>query len=211
MRYPIYNAIHKAQRQHLFELSIKIGRSNFSDPTQLAKIKDDLKKMIAHLRKHTHSEETFIHPLFAKIGHTGHMLETQHHDLEKLLDDLKTIVSSNDGATLYTHFNHFLVAYLQHIDAEEIAQAEILWEYYSDEELIEAMKGFHQSLSPQEVMENMAFMLPCLNAAEVTHFLGGMKNKAPAPMFKSICEIAERAFSIAEWQNIKKATKITEN
>jgi hypothetical protein len=211
MRYSIYNAIHKAQRQRLFELSIKIGRANFNDPAQAAEVKDDLKKMIAHLRKHSHTEETFIHPLFAKIDHTEHKLETEHHALEKLLNNLEENAPGNDGDKLYTEFNRLLAAYLQHIDAEEIAQSEILWKHFSDEELMEVSKRFQQSLSPQEVMENMKFMLPCLSAPEITNFLSNMKNKMPSPAFQLLCEIAEKAFSAAEWQDIKKAIEMTTN
>ncbi|MGB6977419.1 MAG: hemerythrin domain-containing protein [Gammaproteobacteria bacterium] len=209
MRVDLYTVIHKAQRQRLFELSVKIGRTDFDDSTQVTKVREELQKMIAHLRKHAHTDETFIHPLFNKVGQEGQLLEEEHHALENSFDELEIIgASSNARSKLYVQFNRFLAAYLQHIDEEEVTQVEILWKHFNDQELMEVMKNFQQSLTPQENAAGLEFVLPCLSVPEVINMLSKIQNTAPLPAFQAACAITENAFSTTEWEGIKKALSI---
>lgn len=194
MRFDLYTTIHKAQRYHLFKLSIEIGKADFVVPVQVANIKINLDHMIRHIRKHAQNEDTFIHPLFTVCKDQGEILEKQHLQIEMLLDELDEIIETNSFDRLYAVFNRFIAIYLQHTDLEEQIQKESLWRHYSDDELKAVIQRYQQSLTWQENLEGMDFMIPALNVPELEKMLTGMKQALPEAKFQQILLIAEQSF-----------------
>ena len=192
MRFDLYTSIHKAQRDHLFQLSIQIGKADFTDPAQVSNVKDRMEHMITHIRQHALNEETFIHPLFTVCKEQCEQLDSQHLQIERLLDELEEIIENNLSDRLYAVFNRFIAMYLQHTDLEETIQKEALWTNYNDDELKATMHQYSQSLTWQKTLEGMAFMIPSLNVSEVGKMLSGMKNALPEDKFQQILRIAEQ-------------------
>ena len=89
--------------------------------------------MIAHLRKHSIVEATFIHPLFTELGNSE--IDEEHDELEGHLLQLEQIVEEKRWQELYSAFNRFLALYLTHQDEEERAQVDILWKHFDDARL----------------------------------------------------------------------------
>ncbi len=118
------------------------------------------------LRDHAANEARYIHPLFA-----AESIEAEHRELEVQLNELEVIVSSERWSELYSSFMRFLGEYLLHIDAEERAQAEQLWPRYADAELMAVMQRFRSERAPEKAAADARFMIPALNAAELTGFL----------------------------------------
>jgi uncharacterized membrane-anchored protein YjiN (DUF445 family) len=193
MRFDLYSLIHKAQRKHLFDLSVNIGRANLKDPAQLSPLKEELEIMVERLRKHAEVEDTYIHPLFHKIGNQGEMIEKEHHDLERLLDNLEKSLSLENQESLYTRFNQFLIAYLSHIDAEETAQKDILWKHYDDKTLQEVIQRFTASLTPEQSLDSFKFIFPCISLQERDSILNSLKENAPKHVYEAVCLIAKMA------------------
>ena len=193
MRLDIYSPMHKAQRKNLFELSIKIGRADFSEAAQVATLKSEVQAIIASLRKHAQHEETFIHPLFKQLGTEGEHLEEEHHDLEITFANLEKCLAAEKQNDLYTQFNRMVVAYLKHIDAEETAQQDILWKHYDDAALMEAMKKFHASRKQEETMQAYEYMFPSLNPQEIQGMLCGAKAVFPADVYVVVESMARKA------------------
>ncbi len=193
MRVDLYTFIHKAQRKHLFDLSVKIGRSDFRDASQVSLLKKELRGMVARLKEHASHEETFIHPFFHKIGQQGELIEREHHDLEILLEELEKNIDTLDQGQLYTQFNRFLAAYLTHMDDEEKAQRDILWKHFDDEALMEVMKKFRAQQTPTQFMEDLEFLFPTLTAEEVERILGGMKGVVPEATYQAVSLMAKKA------------------
>lgn len=194
MRVDLYSLIHKAQRKHLFELSIKIGQTDLRDGSQVSDLKEELRDAVKWLREHAEHEETFVHPLFHKIGGQGDFIEQEHHDLEHLLENLEKSLASESQGDLYTRFNQFLAAYLAHIDSEEMAQKDILWKHYDDGALMEVMKKFKENRTPSQSMEDLEFMLPCLSPEETERILGTMKGNVPDHVYEAACLIVPKPY-----------------
>lgn len=206
MKVDVYTKIHKAQRNHLFDISVKIGRTDFTDAQQVSHIKDEIITMIKRLREHAQHEERFIHPLYAEVGKQAELFEHEHHDLEDSLDVLEKIIADNhpDGQKIYSEYNRFVAFYLKHIDDEESAQREILWKNYDNDRLMEVIKSFQQSRTPQEGMQDLEFILPCLNIHEAAEILMGMKKNAPEAAFQYALQIVEKSFNSEEYSKIQK-------
>ena len=193
MRFDMYASIHKAQRNHLFQLSIQIGKTDFTDPAQVSSVTHKMEHMITHIRQHALNEEMFIHPLFSVCKEQCALLDSQHVQIEALLDELEEIIKTNLSDRLYVVFNRFIAIYLQHTDLEETIQKDVLWTHYSDDDLKAIMHQYSQSLTWQKTLEGMAFMIPSLNASEVEKMLSRMKPTLPEDKFQQILRITEPA------------------
>ncbi len=203
MRIDVYSLIHKAQREHLFKLSIKLAKMDFSNSNELIKLKEELAEMIAHLRKHSESEERFIHPFYENFQPNCTLLESQHEHFENELAAIENLLDSAEFQDkIYSLFNRFIAQYLLHIDQEEQMQREILWQHYSDKELGKIYLHFQQSLTLEENMKNMEFMLPCLNVNEVKRIFYSTKENASKEILERIIGLIKSAFSPLEWQQI---------
>ncbi len=166
MRVDLYRLVHKAQRFHLFQLGSRLSHADWSDELQRRQFAKDIRHIVEVLREHAANEARYIHPLFA-----AESLDAAHHQLEAQLTELEAIVTSERWSELYSAFMRFLGEYLLHIDAEERAQTEHLWPRYSDAELMTVMQRFRAERPPEKTAADARFMIPALNAAELTGFL----------------------------------------
>lgn len=190
MKTDLYRLIHKAQRQQLFDLSIKIGKCDFSNKNQYLEIKESLQKIIAHLYKHSKIEDKFIHPLYNIFADELELINTQHDILEEYIDRFSNLIIEEQlTSSLYEDFNSFLVVYLSHIEEEEKLQKAILWKYYTEDYLMAVMKRFQESLSPEQVVENLIFMMPSLSEHEATIMINNAKNSVSSEVFKDLNKI----------------------
>jgi hypothetical protein len=202
MRVDLYTLIHKAQRYHLFRLSNEMGRADYSDAAAAAAVYAGLRHLIDHLRDHAKNEETYIHPLFAKLGTKADTLNQEHHDLESELDNLEKLADKKEGKAVYSAYARFLGIYLIHLDEEEKAQAEILWPNYKDEDLAAVFGRFKAERAPAAAKADLEFMLPALSVAELAGMFRGMKASAPAPAFQGACDLAAKTLDAATWKQV---------
>lgn len=171
----LYTLIHKAQRAHLFSLSSRIGRADLSDEKEFNSIEQESRDMIAHLREHSVSETTFIHPLFYEIGDQISVIEHEHDDLEKELNKLEHILDEKNWKDLYPELNRFIAAYLTHQEEEERMQIDILWKYFDDSRLADVMTAYKKSRTPEQHAANLKFLAFGISLPELARMLQGAK------------------------------------
>ena len=205
----LYTFIHKAQRMHLFNLSAKIGSTDFSDEAEVNSIEKDLRSMITHLRKHSLSEATFIHPLFNELGNQIAVIDEEHDDLEKELLKIEHILNEKKWEDLYSELNRFIGSYLIHQDEEEHLQSDILWKHFDNDRLAAVMTAFKKSISPAENIENLKFMIPSLSVPELTQMFQNIKKSASTSAFQTCCQIAESHLEKSRWQKLCKSLSIS--
>lgn len=171
MRVDLYGLIHKAQRFHLSDFLIRLGKTNASDERSMELLGAELRGLIEHLRDHANNEEQYIHPLFEKIGGAA-TLERQHLDLEEGLTGLEQILSALDWEGLYGRVARFVGNYFLHLDEEETAQRTTLWPNYGDKELAAVFERFKAERAPERAKADLEFMVPALSPAESRRLLG---------------------------------------
>lgn len=198
----LYTLIHKAQRGHLFALSSRIGKTDFSDPQEVNAIKHELDSILAHLRKHSLNELTFIHPLYLEIGDQSAMIDEEHDELEQEILKLEEIIAEGRWEKLYAQFNRYIASYLLHQDEEERAQEEILWKHFDDTRLSAAMNAFLASRSPAVAIEDLKFVIPHLSNQELEQMFTGMKKSMPTHAFQGACGIAESLLEPNRWDQL---------
>lgn len=205
MRVDLYTLVHKAQRHHLHKLLSDMGRTDFADDADAARVAGELKHMIAHLKDHARNEETYIHPLYASLGRAAEPLEADHHALEGALEALERLLDQGRFGELYPAYARFLGVYLLHLDAEEKAQTDVLWKHCTDEALAAVFNRFKAERAPALAKEDLAFMLPALSVPELTRMFRGMKASAPAPAFQGACALAAARLEPATWSRVQTA------
>lgn len=201
-RVNLYFLIHKAQRAHLFDLSAKIGRADFSDAMEANVIQQELRDMIQHLREHAINETTFVHPLFEEVGNQVDSIDEGHEDLEKELDKLQAMLNTKQWNQLYSALNRFIALYLTHLDEEESLQEEVLWKHFDDARLDAALTAFKKSRSPGQMMEDIKFMIPAMSIPELTKMFREIKAHAPVAAFQIVCKIAEGNLDPIRWSKL---------
>lgn len=190
-RVDLYTVIHKAQRVHMFELSAKIGRLDFGDEQAVGEMNDELRHFVTHIREHGHHEDIFIHPLFRELGNEAVVLDEEHDDLDKELDQLETILDQKNWQQLYPAFNRFIAIYLLHQDEEESLQASVLWKHFDDGRLLGAFGAFKASRSPSQHAEDLKFILPGLSTLEIAEIFRSIKASS-LEAFQSALKMAEK-------------------
>lgn len=205
----LYTFIHKAQRKHLFDLCAKIGCADFSNEEEINTIEHGLRSMISHLRKHSMSEATYIHPLFNEVGNQISVIDEEHDDLEKELLVLESILNEKKWGELYPTLNRFIASYLIHQDEEETMQADILWKHFDNDRLAAVMTAYRKSLSPTQEIDNWKFLIPALNISELTQLFQNIKKTAAPSAFQECSLFAEAHLETSHWKKICQALSIS--
>lgn len=205
MRVDLYSFVHKAQRFHLFQFSEDLGMADLANPSEAAKIAERLHHLLEHLKDHAYNENTYIHPLYKALGSVAEPFERDHHKLEGEIEKLEDLLKTKQWNDLYSHYTRFLGLYLLHLDEEESAQREILWKNYDDPMLLAVFNRFKIERPPHLAQDDFEFMLPALNAGELTRMFMGMKTSAPPHVFQNACIRASQVLTGNRWQQISKA------
>lgn len=166
MRTDLYGLVHKAQRHRLFALGHELGTADVNDPSIRTRLASAIAEIVAMLADHAKNEQRYIHPLFAKVGGAAEKIERDHQELEALLGQWVEIVDQGLWAELYRATMRIIGEYLLHIDAEERAQAEILWPNYTDAELAAVLARFKAERDPVAARADLALLMPVLSAPQ---------------------------------------------
>jgi hypothetical protein len=203
MRFDLYGFVHKAQRYHLFRLGQDIGRADLSSDEQRRQMASETSGWLEELRDHARNEETYIHPLFAPMGHEAERIRREHDELDAKMGELGAIMDEARFADLYLGYTRFLGEYLLHIDGEERAQKETLWPNYSDEELVAVFNRFQSERASSAARKDLARMLPALTVSELATIFCRMKRTAPTSLYQEASELALHLLDPSRWTEVE--------
>jgi hypothetical protein len=205
MRVDLYTFVHKAQRFHMFRLSDFIGSADLSQNAEADEVSRQLQDLIEHLKDHAQNERTYIHPLYQQTGSVGEHFDEEHEALEVEIYKIEKIIQEKRWSELYRAYTKFIGVYLLHIDEEEAAQREILWNHHEDSVLGATFMRFKTERPPHLAKKDFEFMLPALSVPELAQIFKGIKATAPAPIFEGACDTAARIVGKPKWDRIVEA------
>lgn len=203
---PLYEQIHKAIRKKLFDMSILIGITDFTNQHEFIQLQANFNELINLLEAHAGHEENFVHPLLSK--QTLEAVEKDHASQHKVLHDLKKQLSDiNDhngnirnslGHVFYMIFNRFISTYLSHLYEEETAVSTELRKNYSDDQLLNAIHKMLTSFTSEEKIQSYEMVLPAVNLVEQVNMFTHLTIEA----FDQYLTIAERVLSPQQSQQL---------
>ena len=211
-RYDMYAEIHKAMRAFMCDTLVKLSALDPRDETEGPAVLGQVRELLTFSRGHLEHENDFVHPAMearspgssAGTGedHVGH--EESIRRLELALEAAEGTGPGREAALrrLYRDLAHFVGENLLHMGEEEHGNNIVLWNHYSDEELLDIERALVASTGPAEQRLVLSWMLPALNRGERARKLAGIRAAAPEPVYRQMLGLAQARLSERDWQRL---------
>lgn len=204
---------HKGLRKLMGEFSLLAGRTDISNESELQALKNMGNELFALLKEHAEIENTVIlAALNAKVPGAGADNEEEHEQLEKVQEQLEDWLnrfdgsqSAEEGFQFYLAFSSFQGQYLEHIIHEETETQDLLWENFTDEELLGIKMKIIQSIPLEMLLVWMKHFAVAQTRAENITLLNGMKAGMPPQVFSIVAGVVQSAVPATEYYELMQA------
>jgi hypothetical protein len=217
-RMKLYDVPHKGLRNALSQLSLRAGKTDFTDPGEVEQLcnlgEDEFEILTIHAADEnsvTQAElETRCPGSSAHDMDDHEVIHAAQDRLEKLLRDIGAGTRSGkdmsaEGAEFYLALSEFHGSYLEHTAEEERTTQPLLWKHFSDEELATHRGRIMAKNPPETLLTWFRFVLPAQSHAERVGLLSGFKKMAPPPFFARGMEVIQSVLTSAEFGQLQAA------
>jgi len=203
-RINVFNQIHKGLRAMLYDTALTLQQTHFADIDQSDTAVKKVRTTAEMINAHTAHEDHFIFPAIQAYEPSLVDVFTMEHLKnqslsEKLVDSLiahnhavKPDSKTETGKAIVRAFQEFMVYNLEHMTNEEGVLNEILWRYYSDEEIEAISKRVMRSRRDDEAILTTSWMMRGLSNAEISNWLKTVETTASWQVFAQLYSIAEK-------------------
>lgn len=207
-RVNIYGFPHKGLKNGLTQLLVSAGKADVTSQSDVIRLKESVRELVMLLNLHQEAEDSVVIPAIkAKApGSTDHN-EFEHQRLHAQVVAIDTMASELEvGDTalgvsrIFDAVGQFLSDYLAHMADEEGEMNAIIWQHFSDQEILEWQGQIMGKLSPEEKMAWFKYIVPALNPMERQIMLGGVKEAVPIEAYRAIIQMLEDHMSDDELQ-----------
>ena len=204
MRYNIFYQIHKGLRAMLYETAIQLQRTDFNNDEEAETILIQITSVVDLFDKHAYFEDNLVFP--AVVQYEPSMVdsfEQEHVKDHQLSAKLRTLMAMFDslegnderielGSALRKSFVEFLTFNLEHMAKEEDTINNLLWRYYTDEQIRAIEHQIVSSQTPEATAIAWKWMLRGLSNQEITRWLKTVEKNAPEFDFNNLFAAAEK-------------------
>lgn len=213
-RYNSFNQIHKALRALLYDTALHLQQTWFADANAAEPALQKIEIVLNSFDSHAHHEDHFILPAvelynkelvdeFEKEHVTDLALSNR---LRHLLNIYRYAVSGEEkleaGSAISKAFVEFMVFNLQHMAKEEILINQVLWEHYTDQQIMDIQQKLVATIPPQELAVASKWMFRGINDMEAVYWLMGVRATAPPVVFQSLVQTGEKELPAERWNRI---------
>lgn len=217
--------IHKGIRSIIYSLGSRLQTVDFSDQEAvralLAELRVDLGAaaegacMLCMLHAHAGHEEEGLFPHTLPIEpELTRALLADHHEFTDRVRALSLmaseILSIDDpqgrlarGLRLTQEANEFFARYLAHMNREEERLVPALQRSMSDEQMLALIAQVEGKMDPGHLAAMMSWVLPAVNAQELTGMLAGARATAPPPAYQHLLRLAQSKVDPARWKVVE--------
>lgn len=215
-RLDLYGPIHKALRAFMSDTLLALGRMDCGDDLDFAQATQRVVDLLDFCRSHLEHENGFVHTaLEARAPGSAGRIAHEHEEHVAEIAALSAAVSrlravpaaarQDAAALLYRDLAAFIAGNYLHMNYEESRHNAVLWEHYSDAELMALHDALVASIPPEEMMLVIRWMVPFMNPAERAGMLQGMRANAPAPAFQAALDTVRPHLTAREWDKLESA------
>ena len=203
---------HKGLRNVISKFSLRLGNTDFTNPSALQPLKDLGNEMFTLLNDHVHTENehTLKHLEDRVPGASAHDRD-DHEKLEAVQDELQMQMqkltgkeSADEIHEFYLKFALFQSEYLQHINEEETVTEVLLQKHFTDEELIQHRMDIMKKLAPATLTLWLKYIVPAQRVDESIGMLAGLKANAPEPFFKQVMSTIKNEMENETYQELER-------
>lgn len=211
-----YDVPHKGLRNALSQLSLLAGKTNFSDPQEVAKLHLMGLDVFTILTLHaTDENEVTLAELEKRCpGASQHDVD-DHEQIHLVQNNLENLLAkmyaksqagqdvTEDGAEFYLALSEYHGTYLKHTAEEERVTQPLLWKYFTNEELA-ALRGKIMARNPPHTLLIwFRFVIPSQSHMERVGLLSGFKKMVPAPFFGEGMQVIQEVLSAKEFDELE--------
>jgi hypothetical protein len=220
-RYKTYDAPHKGLRNGLSQVSLLAGRTDYSNPDEIAALYQLGTRVFSILTIHAEDENSVtLADLETRCpGCSQHDIDDHmeiHATQQSLEDQLAAIKAgagegknmTEAGAEFYLAFSEFHGQYLGHTAEEERVTQILLWQYFTDEELAAHRVRIMARNPPRTLLTWFEFVIPAMTRAERVGLLAGFKRMAPADFFAEGMEVIQKVLALSEYEHLEEALSV---
>ncbi|WP_407520225.1 hemerythrin domain-containing protein [Lacibacter sp. MH-610] len=203
-RYNLFYMIHKGLREMLYTTAGQLQKIDFTVSEETEPVFNQVTQVLNLFDKHAHTEDHFVLTAIETYEPSVVNLFEEEHVLDhELSNKLRSLLTMFDGLTLDAEktelgsairlaFTEFLVFNLNHMAKEERVLNQLLWNYYSDEELHGITQQIIAQLPPEQMQEYSTWMMRALSNQEIIGWLKSIKDNAPDFVFNGMLSLAEK-------------------
>jgi hemerythrin-like domain-containing protein len=201
-RFNIFYQIHKGLRAMLYDMALTMQHTDFCNQEEGRATLRKLRQVLNLYAEHGQHEEAFVFPAVHQASPAVvALLESEHEKDEQLTNDLllqtrsyRIAATENEraavGYDIQLSFQEFVAFNLQHMCKEERNINPLLWESYSDEEIMEIQKQIRSKVSPESEIQITRWILRGMSDGELTRWFGKVKETAPQEVWNGLWLIA---------------------
>lgn len=215
-RYNLYSAVHKALRGFMMETVARAGRADVNDDCEFATMLEQVRGLLQACRDHLRHENEFVHPALERaVKQSSQHTSDDHAEHVHAIDALALQVNHLAAVPaterfflvqqLYMQLTTFVAENFVHMQVEETQNHQVLIAAYTDAELLQIKDAIVASISPQENMLMMKWMLQYMNSTELAAMLSGIKQHAPPPVFQAVVDLAGETLSQRDFFKLERA------
>ncbi|CAA9295233.1 MAG: hypothetical protein AVDCRST_MAG56-4970 [uncultured Cytophagales bacterium] len=212
-RFKVFDLLHRGIRNALAQLLLQAGKTDFGDPGEVASLGRAGQEIFALLSTHAaDEEEVTLAALEEKLpGATGQTVAA-HRKIEKLQAELEFQLHEialraargegvrEQGRIFYWALNEFYARYLLHMLEEEVDTQELLWQYFTDVELMVHRRQVMLRMSSRTLLNWLKYIVPAQGRQERAAFLRGLAATMPYGHFAQAIQVVEGVLPVSEWQ-----------
>ena len=212
-RVDIYAGIHRALRLFMADTLGRTGALDPADAEEVAATIDQVGALLALCRAHVEHENRFVHTAIEARwpGASGRIADEHVSHLEHIAAleaEAATLRAAPTpaGATRFDrHLAQFVAQTFEHMQVEETAHNQALWEMYTDDEIVDIEHAIVSSLPPEEVGLVLRWMAPALPPADRAAWLGGMQQAMPPEAFRGVLQAVRQTIDARAWDKLTRA------
>jgi hypothetical protein len=217
-RLNLYAPVHKALRACMTDTLTLVGRIDAADSEDVANGIVRVRELLGFCREHLFIENQFVHPAM-DARRPGSACETagdhvrDEEAFERLEAELRAVEHSAAGDRqhalqhLYAELALFAAFNFQHMHVEETVNNSVLWETYTDSELLDLHKRIDGQVSLERKMAYLKWIVPNLPHRDRLAMLSAVKVALPQQAFEKVLQLIRPHVSDKVWFNLILALK----
>ncbi len=212
-RFKVFDLFHRGLRNALAQLILLTGKTDFTNLCEVTCLQRTGREIFGLLSVYaTDKAEITLAALEERLpGATAH-LAGPHCKIEKLRAELENQLHEitmgagrgeavkEGGRIFYWALNEFYAMYLLHMLEEEVDTQELLWQYFTDVELMVHRRQMIMRMSAATLLSWLKYIVPAQGQQERAAFLRGLATVIPYARFVQAIQVVEGVLSASEWQ-----------
>lgn len=178
---------HKALRSIISKFTHMAGTIDYANQHEVADLQKLGAEMFGMLKHHAHTEEIYTFKNIEQKRPGATKFEHDDHErIEEIQNKLEAGLTRGpqNAHDYYLEVSNFQSIYLAHIFHEESVTEQLLWELFTDEELIAERVEIIKNMEPSALMTWFKHGIPASTHAESVGMLNGFKASAPPEAFE---------------------------